>query len=97
MPELPVIERRNWYIYLLYVRRDYDECKVRAAAEILHEEVLSCCCQMVVFMPGLAVLWTGEVQSCGLPGLPDHLLCHRVVRTPLFPINQYITNVISRL
>uniref|UniRef100_A0A493TCI7 Bardet-Biedl syndrome 4 n=1 Tax=Anas platyrhynchos platyrhynchos TaxID=8840 RepID=A0A493TCI7_ANAPP len=27
VPELPVIERRNWYIYLLYVRRDYDECK----------------------------------------------------------------------
>uniref|UniRef100_U3J8R2 Bardet-Biedl syndrome 4 n=1 Tax=Anas platyrhynchos platyrhynchos TaxID=8840 RepID=U3J8R2_ANAPP len=43
LPELPVIERRNWYIYLLYVRRDYDECKVRAAAEILHEEVLNCC------------------------------------------------------
>lgn len=35
-PELPVLERKNWLIYLLYVRRDYDECKVRAAFETLH-------------------------------------------------------------
>ncbi|XP_054069689.1 Bardet-Biedl syndrome 4 protein isoform X3 [Rissa tridactyla] len=26
-PELPILERKNWLIYLLYVRRDYDECK----------------------------------------------------------------------
>lgn len=35
-PELPIPERKNWLIYLLYVHRDYEECKVRAAFETLH-------------------------------------------------------------
>lgn len=33
-PELPILERKNWLIYLLYVRRDYEECKVRAASRM---------------------------------------------------------------
>lgn len=31
-----MLERRNWFIYLLYVRREYDECKVGVASETLH-------------------------------------------------------------
>jgi len=38
VPEIPVLERRNWFIYLLYVRKEYDECKVGVASETLHQE-----------------------------------------------------------
>lgn len=27
VPELPIIERRNWLIHLHYVKKDYDRCK----------------------------------------------------------------------
>ena len=28
-PEIPLFERQNWLIHLLYIRKDFETCKVR--------------------------------------------------------------------
>uniref|UniRef100_A0A8C0JAX7 Uncharacterized protein n=1 Tax=Chelonoidis abingdonii TaxID=106734 RepID=A0A8C0JAX7_CHEAB len=49
MPELPILERRNWLIHLHYIRKDYDTCKI-AIKEQLHET--QGMCEYAVYVQG---------------------------------------------
>uniref|UniRef100_A0A8B9SKJ3 BBS4 protein n=2 Tax=Anatinae TaxID=2068716 RepID=A0A8B9SKJ3_ANAPL len=60
VPELPVIERRNWYIYLLYVRRDYDECKAVIKEQLQESHGR---CEYAVYVQALIFRLEGKIQE----------------------------------
>ncbi|XP_054692160.1 Bardet-Biedl syndrome 4 protein isoform X2 [Grus americana] len=59
-PELPVLERKNWLIYLLYVRRDYDECKAVIKEQLQESHGL---CEYAVYVQALIFRLEGKIQE----------------------------------
>ncbi|XP_023790058.1 Bardet-Biedl syndrome 4 protein isoform X1 [Cyanistes caeruleus] len=59
-PELPVLERRNWLIYLLYVRRDYEECKAVIKEQLQESQGL---CEYAVYVQALIFRLEGKIQE----------------------------------
>lgn len=49
VPDLPVIERRNWLIHLHYIQKDYDRCKA-----IINEQLAETggMCEYAVYAKG---------------------------------------------
>uniref|UniRef100_A0A8C0J8W7 Bardet-Biedl syndrome 4 n=1 Tax=Chelonoidis abingdonii TaxID=106734 RepID=A0A8C0J8W7_CHEAB len=60
MPELPILERRNWLIHLHYIRKDYDTCKI-AIKEQLHET--QGMCEYAVYVQALILRLEGKIQE----------------------------------
>ncbi|KAM9275891.1 BBSome complex member BBS4 isoform 3-T3 [Morus bassanus] len=58
--ELPVLERKNWLIYLLYVRRDYDECKAVIKEQLQESHGL---CEYAVYVQALIFRLEGKIQE----------------------------------
>ncbi|KAM9124699.1 BBSome complex member BBS4 isoform 2-T3 [Pangshura tecta] len=64
VPELPILERRNWLIHLHYIRKDYDACKI-AIKEQLHET--QGMCEYAIYVQALILRLEGKIQeSLGL-------------------------------
>uniref|UniRef100_H0Z184 BBSome complex member BBS4 n=1 Tax=Taeniopygia guttata TaxID=59729 RepID=H0Z184_TAEGU len=59
-PELPILERRNWLIYLLYVRRDYEECKAVIKEQLQESQGL---CEYAVYVQALIFRLEGKIQE----------------------------------
>uniref|UniRef100_A0A672UCF3 Bardet-Biedl syndrome 4 n=1 Tax=Strigops habroptila TaxID=2489341 RepID=A0A672UCF3_STRHB len=59
-PELPVLERKNWLIYLLYVRRDYEECKALIKEQLQESHGL---CEYAVYVQALIFRLEGKIQE----------------------------------
>ncbi|KAM8987392.1 BBSome complex member BBS4 isoform 1-T1 [Ara ararauna] len=59
-PELPALERKNWLIYLLYVRRDYDECKALIKEQLQESHGL---CEYAVYVQALIFRLEGKIQE----------------------------------
>ncbi|XP_055674713.1 Bardet-Biedl syndrome 4 protein isoform X2 [Falco peregrinus] len=59
-PELPIVERKNWLIYLLYVRRDYDECKAVIKEQLQESQGL---CEYAVYVQALIFRLEGKIQE----------------------------------
>nr|XP_042707527.1 Bardet-Biedl syndrome 4 protein isoform X5 [Chrysemys picta bellii] len=60
VPELPILERRNWLIHLHYIRKDYDACKI-AIKEQLHET--QGMCEYAVYVQALILRLEGKIQE----------------------------------
>ncbi|XP_030433349.1 Bardet-Biedl syndrome 4 protein isoform X3 [Gopherus evgoodei] len=60
VPELPILERRNWLIHLHYIRKDYDACKI-AIKEQLHET--QGMCEYAVYVQALVLRLEGKIQE----------------------------------
>ncbi|XP_075016673.1 BBSome complex member BBS4 isoform X3 [Calonectris borealis] len=58
--ELPILERKNWLIYLLYVRRDYDECKAVIKEQLQESHGL---CEYAVYVQALIFRLEGKIQE----------------------------------
>ncbi|XP_071610938.1 BBSome complex member BBS4 isoform X5 [Heliangelus exortis] len=59
-PELPVLERRNWLIYLLYVLKDYTECKAVIKEQLQESYGL---CEYAVYVQALIFRLEGKIQE----------------------------------
>uniref|UniRef100_A0A8C5U545 Bardet-Biedl syndrome 4 protein n=1 Tax=Malurus cyaneus samueli TaxID=2593467 RepID=A0A8C5U545_9PASS len=59
-PELPILERKNWLIYLLYVRRDYEECKAVIKEQLQESQGL---CEYAVYVQALIFRLEGKIQE----------------------------------
>ncbi|XP_059713966.1 Bardet-Biedl syndrome 4 protein isoform X1 [Haemorhous mexicanus] len=59
-PELPILERKNWLIYLLYVRRDYEECKAVIKEQLQESQGL---CEYAVYVQALIFRLEGRIQE----------------------------------
>ncbi|KAM9375064.1 BBSome complex member BBS4 [Phaethornis superciliosus] len=59
-PELPVLERRNWLIYLLYVLKDYQECKAVIKEQLQESYGL---CEYAVYVQALIFRLEGKIQE----------------------------------
>ncbi|NXY76996.1 BBS4 protein, partial [Glareola pratincola] len=59
-PELPSLERKNWLIYLLYVRRDYEECKAVIKEQLQESHGL---CEYAVYVQALIFRLEGKIQE----------------------------------
>ncbi|NXT84813.1 BBS4 protein, partial [Zapornia atra] len=59
-PELPVPERNNWLIYLLYVRQDYEECKALIKEQLQESNGL---CEYAVYVQALILRLEGKIQE----------------------------------
>ncbi|XP_050834332.1 Bardet-Biedl syndrome 4 protein isoform X2 [Serinus canaria] len=59
-PELPILERKNWLIYLLYVRRDYEECKALIKEQLQESQGL---CEYAVYVQALIFRLEGRIQE----------------------------------
>ncbi|XP_075361710.1 BBSome complex member BBS4 isoform X3 [Mycteria americana] len=59
-PELPILERKNWLIYLLYVRRDYDECKAVIKEQLQESHGL---CEYAIYVQALILRLEGKIQE----------------------------------
>ncbi|XP_007056524.1 Bardet-Biedl syndrome 4 protein isoform X2 [Chelonia mydas] len=60
VPELPILERRNWLIHLHYICKDYDACKI-AIKEQLHET--QGMCEYAVYVQALIFRLEGKIQE----------------------------------
>ncbi|KAM7151273.1 BBSome complex member BBS4 isoform 2-T2 [Macrochelys suwanniensis] len=60
VPELPILERRNWLIHLHYIHKDYDACKI-AIKEQLHET--KGMCEYAVYVQALIFRLEGKIQE----------------------------------
>ena len=64
VPELPIIERRNWLIHLHYVQKDYDRCKVIIDEQLAESGGM---CEYAVYAKGKHKLSTIHIGvSCVL-------------------------------
>ncbi|NWH63050.1 BBS4 protein, partial [Geococcyx californianus] len=59
-PDLPILERRNWLIYLLYVCRDYEECKAVIKEQLQESNGL---CEYAVYVQALIFRLEGKIQE----------------------------------
>ncbi|OPJ70001.1 Bardet-Biedl syndrome 4 protein [Patagioenas fasciata monilis] len=59
-PELPIPERKNWLIYLLYVHRDYEECKAVIKEQLQESQGL---CEYAVYVQALIFRLEGKIQE----------------------------------
>ncbi|NXA33138.1 BBS4 protein, partial [Eudromia elegans] len=59
-PELPVLERNNWLIYLLYVRRDYEACKALIKEQLQESHGM---CEYAVYVQALMFRLEGKIQE----------------------------------
>ncbi|EMP38932.1 Bardet-Biedl syndrome 4 protein [Chelonia mydas] len=87
VPELPILERRNWLIHLHYICKDYDACKI-AIKEQLHET--QGMCEYAVYVQALIFRLEGKIQeslelfqTCSIlnPQSADNLkqeICHNL-------------------
>ncbi|XP_042680264.1 Bardet-Biedl syndrome 4 protein isoform X1 [Centrocercus urophasianus] len=60
VPEIPMLERRNWFIYLLYVRREYDECKAVIKEQLQESHGR---CEYAVYVQALIFRLEGKIQE----------------------------------
>ncbi|XP_064013291.1 Bardet-Biedl syndrome 4 protein isoform X2 [Pogoniulus pusillus] len=59
-PDVPILERKNWLIYLLYVRQDYEECKAVIKEQLQESQGL---CEYAVYVQGLIFRLEGKIQE----------------------------------
>ncbi|XP_025971029.2 Bardet-Biedl syndrome 4 protein isoform X2 [Dromaius novaehollandiae] len=59
-PELPILERKNWLIYLLYVRKDYDACKALIKEQLQESHGM---CEYAVYVQALIFRLEGKIQE----------------------------------
>ncbi|XP_068000399.1 Bardet-Biedl syndrome 4 protein isoform X2 [Melanerpes formicivorus] len=59
-PDLPILERKNWLIYLLYVRQDYEECKAVIREQLQESHGL---CEYAVYVQALIFRLEGRIQE----------------------------------
>uniref|UniRef100_A0A8C6ZPU9 Uncharacterized protein n=1 Tax=Nothoprocta perdicaria TaxID=30464 RepID=A0A8C6ZPU9_NOTPE len=59
-PELPILERNNWLIYLLYVRKDYEACKALIKEQLQESHGM---CEYAVYVQALIFRLEGKIQE----------------------------------
>ncbi|CAJ0919685.1 unnamed protein product [Ranitomeya imitator] len=79
VPELPILERRNWLIHLHYVHKDYEACKAAIKEQLQATEGV---CEYAVYVQALILRLEGKIQeslelfqTCAIlnPTSPDNL------------------------
>ncbi|OCT87095.1 Bardet-Biedl syndrome 4 protein homolog [Xenopus laevis] len=60
VPELPILERRNWLIHLHYVRKDYDSCKVAIKEQLQATQGV---CEYAIYVQALILRLEGKIQE----------------------------------
>nr|XP_020659361.1 Bardet-Biedl syndrome 4 protein isoform X3 [Pogona vitticeps] len=59
-PELPILEKRNWLIYLYYIRKDYDSCKIAIKEQLQETHGM---CEYAVYVQALIFRLEGKIQE----------------------------------
>lgn len=59
-PEIPLFERQNWLIHLLYIRKDFETCKVLIKEVLMETDGL---CEYAVYIQGLILRQEGNIQG----------------------------------
>ncbi|KAJ7311191.1 hypothetical protein JRQ81_006801 [Phrynocephalus forsythii] len=59
-PELPILEKRNWLIYMYYIRKDYDLCKTAIKEQLQETDGL---CDYAVYVQALLFRLEGKIQE----------------------------------
>lgn len=60
VPELPILERKNWLIYLHYIRKDYDSCKISIKEQLQESQGM---CEYAVYVQALIFRLEGKIQE----------------------------------
>ncbi|KAE8617227.1 hypothetical protein XENTR_v10009009 [Xenopus tropicalis] len=60
VPELPILERRNWLIHLHYVRKDYESCKAVIKEQLQATQGV---CEYAVYVQALILRLEGKIQE----------------------------------
>ncbi|XP_025025289.1 Bardet-Biedl syndrome 4 protein isoform X4 [Python bivittatus] len=79
VPDLPILEKRNWLIHLYYVRKDYDACKITIKEQLQETQGM---CEYAVYVQALIFRLEGKIheslelfQTCAIlrPRCADNL------------------------
>ncbi|XP_070809374.1 BBSome complex member BBS4 isoform X1 [Pituophis catenifer annectens] len=79
VPDLPILEKRNWLIHLYYVRKDYDACKIAIKEQLQETQGM---CEYAVYVQALIFRLEGKIheslelfQTCAIlrPRCADNL------------------------
>ncbi|XP_041034170.1 Bardet-Biedl syndrome 4 protein isoform X1 [Carcharodon carcharias] len=60
VPELPILERRNWLIHLHYIRKDYETCKAIIKEQLQETQGM---CEYAVYVQALIFRLEGKIQE----------------------------------
>lgn len=60
VPELPILEKRNWLIHLHYIRKDYDACKMAIKEQLQESHGM---CEYAVYVQALIFRLEGKIQE----------------------------------
>ncbi|XP_044306471.1 Bardet-Biedl syndrome 4 protein isoform X2 [Varanus komodoensis] len=60
LPELPILEKRNWLIHLYYIRKDYDLCKIAIKEQLQETQGL---CEYAIYVQALIDRLEGRIHE----------------------------------
>ncbi|XP_042329418.1 Bardet-Biedl syndrome 4 protein isoform X2 [Sceloporus undulatus] len=60
VPELPILEKRNWLIHLYYIRKDYDLCKIAIKEQLQETHGM---CEYAVYVQALIFRLEGKINE----------------------------------
>ncbi|KAF7237770.1 Bardet-Biedl syndrome 4 protein [Varanus komodoensis] len=60
VPELPILEKRNWLIHLYYIRKDYDLCKIAIKEQLQETQGL---CEYAIYVQALIDRLEGRIHE----------------------------------
>ncbi|XP_032089484.1 Bardet-Biedl syndrome 4 protein homolog isoform X3 [Thamnophis elegans] len=101
VPDLPILEKRNWLIHLYYVRKDYDACKIAIKEQLQETQGM---CEYAVYVQALIFRLEGKIhesleffQTCAIlrPRSADNL--KQVARSLFSPENTELLTILGLL
>ncbi|XP_015282921.1 PREDICTED: Bardet-Biedl syndrome 4 protein-like, partial [Gekko japonicus] len=60
VPELPILEKRNWLIHLHYIHKDYDACKIAIKEQLQESHGM---CEYAIYVQALIFRLEGKIQE----------------------------------
>ncbi|XP_008121522.1 Bardet-Biedl syndrome 4 protein isoform X1 [Anolis carolinensis] len=60
VPDLPIVEKRNWLIHLYYIRKDYDLCKIAIKEQLQETHGM---CEYAVYVQALIFRLEGKIHE----------------------------------
>nr|XP_056721849.1 Bardet-Biedl syndrome 4 protein [Euleptes europaea] len=60
VPELPILEKRNWLIHLHYIHKDYETCKIAIKEQLQESHGM---CEYAIYVQALIFRLEGKIQE----------------------------------
>ncbi|KAH0619914.1 hypothetical protein JD844_014339 [Phrynosoma platyrhinos] len=60
VPDLPILEKRNWLIHLYYIHKDYDSCKIAIKEQLQETHGM---CEYAVYVQALIFRLEGKIHE----------------------------------